>query len=402
MMRGICRFSVWCLTLLFFFPFHGNGLGAEGGVTDNTILVGCSNSFSGPLNYSGVQTMQYGMDPYFKHINEQGGVHGRKILTKYYDDGLVPQNAVANTKRLVERDGVFAILAPHGTAPVMATVKYLSENKVPLLFALQGSPIEGKTIFSSFIPYPTQSDIVITWLVKKKRFKRIGILYQDDAYGHTFRDPAKELLERMGLELVAAESYKRTAVDLSAQVVKLREAKLDACLLVATHVPAAAFLREAEKIGWKGTKFISCGPLTDETFLELSGGIGEGIWGLSIWPDPRNSQAPGVVEYREVLKKYERDNKPNRYSIYGYFYAKLFAEGLKRAGRNVTREGYIAALEGMKNWESGIVPPVSFSETDHLAQDSGFMAEVKGGAFRPITGWLKLEKGKLSEEPLQE
>jgi branched-chain amino acid transport system substrate-binding protein len=110
------------------------------------------------------------------------------------------------------------------------------------------------------------------------------------------------------------------------------------------------------------------------------------VWGLSLWPDPVNSSDPAVVEYREIVQKYgkDRDKTPNRYSLFGYYYAKLFVEGLKMAGSNLTREGYIAALEGIKGWESGIAPPVSFSATDHLAQNSGFMVEVQKSVFRPI------------------
>jgi ABC-type branched-subunit amino acid transport system substrate-binding protein len=223
------------------------------------------------------------------------------------------------------------------------------------------------------------------------------MLYQDDKYGYTFRDPAKKTLAKFGLNLIAAESYKRGAKDLSAQVAKLKKANLDACLLVATPPPGATFLREAHKQGWKDTKIISSGPLTDEKYINLSGGVGEGVWGLSLWPDPVNSQDPAVVEYREIVQKYgkDRDKTPNRYSLFGYYYAKLFVEGLKRAGSNLTRESYIAALEGIKDWESGIAPPVSFSAADHLAQDSGFMVEVQKSVFRPISGWLKLEGGAL-------
>jgi ABC-type branched-subunit amino acid transport system substrate-binding protein len=305
---------------------------------------------------------------------------------------------VANTKRLVEQDKVFAILSSQGTGAVLATVKYLTQNKVPLLFPFQGVPLSGqKTIFTSFTPYPNQSELVITWLVKVKGFKRIGMLYQDDNYGYSFRDPAKKTLAKFGLNLIAAESYKRGAKDLSAQVAKLKQANLDACLLVATPPPGATFLREAHKQGWKDTKIISSGPLTDEKYINLSGGVGEGVWGLSLWPDPVNSSDPAVVEYREIVQKYgkDRDKTPNRYSLFGYYYAKLFVEGLKRTGSNLTREGYIAALEGIKGWESGIAPPVSFSATDHLAQNSGFMVEVQKSVFRPISGWLKAEGGML-------
>lgn len=398
-MYRIEKISVAGIFLLLFFIAAGTGAHAEVGVTDDSILVGCSNSFSGPLVYPGTQLVNNGLEAYFGYVNDRGGVHGRKILTQYYDDGYKPQNAVANTKRLVEQDKVFAIVSSQGTGAVMATVKYLTKNKVPLIFPFQGVPISGqKTIFTSFTPYTNQSELVVTWLVKVKGFKRIGILYQDDKYGYTFRDPAKKTLAKFGLKLAAAESYKRGATDLSAQVAKLRQANLDACLLVATPPPGAAFLREAHKQGWKETKIISSGPLTDEKYINLSGGVGEGIWGLSLWPDPVNSNDPAVVEYREIMEKYgkDRDKTPNRYSLYGYYYAKLFVAGLQRAGKDLTRESYIAALEGIKDWENGITPPVSFSATDHLAQDSGFMVEVQKGVFRPISGWITLKKGVLT------
>jgi len=397
-MKCISKLSVLGIILLFSMA-AATGVCAEVGVTDDSILVGCSNSFSGPLVYPGTQLVNNGLEAYFGYVNDRGGVHGRKILTQYYDDGYKPQNAVANTKRLVEQDKVFAIVASQGTGAVMATVKYLTQNKVPLIFPFQGVPITGqKTIFTSFTPYTNQSELVVTWLVKVKGFKRIGILYQDDTYGYTFRDPAKKMLAKFGLKLAAAESYKRGAKDLSAQVAKLHKAKLDACLLVATPPPGAAFLKEAHKQGWKDTKIISSGPLTDEKYINLSGGVGEGIWGLSLWPDPVNSNDPAVVEYREIMEKYgkDRDKTPNRYSLYGYYYAKLFVAGLQRAGRDLTRESYIAALEGIKGWENGITPPVSFSATDHLAQNSGFMVEVQKGIFRPISGWITLKSGVLT------
>jgi ABC-type branched-subunit amino acid transport system substrate-binding protein len=397
-LRYLSTFGLIVLIALFF-AVAANDANAEVGVTDTSILVGCSNSFSGPLVYPGTQLVNNGLEAYIGYVNAQGGINGRKILTQYYDDGYKPQNAVGNTKRLVEQDKVFAILASQGTGPVMATVKYLTQNKVPLLFPFQGAPLSGqKTIFTSFTPYPNQSELVVTWLVKVKGFKRIGILYQDDTYGYTFRDPAKKTLAKYGLKLIAAESYKRGAKDLSAQVAKLRKANLDAVLLVATPPPGATFLKEAHKQGWKNTKIISSGPLTDEKYINLSGGVGEGVWGLSLWPDPVHSQDPAVAEYRKIVDKYgkDRDKTPNRYSLYGYFYAKLFVEGLKRAGKNVTRESYIAALESIKDWQNGLIPPVSFSATDHLPQNSGYMVEVQRSVFRPISGWLTLKEGILT------
>src|SRR6266705_3245946 len=107
---------------------------AEPGVTDTEIVLGCSNSFSGPLAFAGEQATKFGVDLYFRAINDGGGINGRKVRTVYYDDGYKPQDAAANTKKLVEQDKIFAVIAPQGTPPVVATLDYLEENKVPLLF----------------------------------------------------------------------------------------------------------------------------------------------------------------------------------------------------------------------------------------------------------------------------
>src|SRR5881628_2310522 len=114
---------------------------AEQGVTDAEILLGGSNSFSGPLAFAGEQMTKFGVDLYLEVVNDAGGIHGRKVRTKWYDDAYRQLDAQANTKKLVEQDRVFAIIAPQGATPVVATLKYLGENKVPLLFPYQGSTV---------------------------------------------------------------------------------------------------------------------------------------------------------------------------------------------------------------------------------------------------------------------
>jgi len=375
---------------------------SEVGVTDQSILTGCSNSFSGPLAFTGVEIVKYGTEIYYSHVNDRGGIHGRKLIHKSYDDGYDPTKAVANNKRLVEQDGIFCVLSPQGTSPIFASLEYLEQQKVPLIFPFQGSPLQGKLIFTTFTTYTRETEIVVNWLVKKKGFKRIGMIYQDDKYGLTYRDQAVETLKGMGMELVAQESVKRGAIDLSAQMAKLKQADLDVLLVILVPGPGAMAIKEAKKMGWTKTKLISAGPLTDEKFIILADGEGEGVWGFSLWPDPVHSNKPAVVEYRKILEKYAPGHVANRYSIFGYFYAKLLAEALQRAGKDITREKLIKTLEGIKNWESGIISPVSFSETDHEAQKDGFMVEVKGNVFKPISGWISLEGGKLMERPLGE
>src|SRR5438094_2736174 len=155
---------------------------AQQGVTDAEILLGGSNSFSGPLAFTGEQATKLGVDLYFKMINEAGGIHGRRVRTVYYDDGDRPQDAVANTRKLVEQDGLFAVIAPQGTPPVVATLAYLETNKVPLLFPFQGSPIVRgrKWVFSGMTLYDRQSKMMIDYLAGQRKYRTFAALYQDD------------------------------------------------------------------------------------------------------------------------------------------------------------------------------------------------------------------------------
>jgi ABC-type branched-subunit amino acid transport system substrate-binding protein len=186
---------------------------AEQGVTDTEIALGCSNSFSGPLAFTGEQATKFGVDLYFKVINDGGGILGRKVRTAYYDDGYKPQEAAANTKKLVEQDKIFAVIAPQGTPPVMATLEYLEEQKVPLLFPFQGSPVARgrKFVFSGMTLYDRQSRMMIDYLVGQRKYEKFAVLYQDDEYGKSFLAAFQKDLDRHRLRLAATEPVKRGA-----------------------------------------------------------------------------------------------------------------------------------------------------------------------------------------------
>jgi ABC-type branched-subunit amino acid transport system permease subunit/ABC-type branched-subunit amino acid transport system substrate-binding protein len=382
------RFAVSLLVALAL--LGGATAEAQQGVTDSEIVIGCSNSFSGPLAYTGEQATRYGVDLYVKVINDAGGINGRKLRTVYYDDAYKPQEAVANTRKLVEQDKIFAVIAPQGTPPVMATLEYLEENRVPLLFPFQGSPvIRGKKyVFSGMTLYDRQSKMMIDYLVGDRKFKTFGVLYQDDDYGKAFLTAYEKDLARHSLKLAAAEPVKRGVTDVSAQIAKLRAASPQVTFLVLTPGPGAQALKERQKIGWTETVMVSSGPLTDEKYLGLAGDAADGVEGLSLWPDPLTSDLPGVKAYRAAMQKYFDKNEPNRYSLSGYFAAMLFSEGAKRAGRNLTRETLIGALENVRGFDSGILPPLTIGP-DHETQKQGFWVRVEKGRFKPLTDWLK-------------
>src|SRR5206468_1023836 len=371
-------------------------VGSEKGVTDTEIVVGCSNSFSGPLAFTGEQMTKMGIDLYVKMLNDAGGINGRKVRTIYYDDGFKPQDAVANTRKLVEQDGVFAVISPQGTAPSLAALEYLEPNKVPLLFPYQGSPVTRgkKYVFSGMTLYDRQSRMMIDYLVGERKYKTFGVLYQDDEYGKAFLTAFEKDLARHRLKLTAAEPVKRGATDVSAQVAKLQAARPEVTFLVLVPGAGAQALKERQKIGWTETVMVSAGPLTDERYLSLAADAAEGVEGLSLWPDPVTSELPGLRQYREVMRRYFPKNEVNRYSLSGYFAAMLFSEGAKRAGKNLTRESLITGLESVKDWDSGILPPITIGP-DHETQKQGFWVKVEKMRFKTLTDWLKSELTSL-------
>jgi ABC-type branched-subunit amino acid transport system substrate-binding protein len=263
---------------------------------------------------------------------------------------------------------------------------------VPLLFPFQGSPvIRGKKhVFSGMTLYDRQSRMMVDYLVTQRKLKSFGVLYQDDDYGKSFLTAFEKDLGRHNLKLTATESVKRGVTDVSAQIAKLRAAAPQAVFLVLTPGPGAQALKERQKIGWTDTVMVSSGPLTDEKYLGLAGDAAEGVEGLSLWPDPLASELPGMKAYRSAMQKYFSGNEPNRYSLSGYFAAMLFTEGARRAGKNLTRESLITALEGISGFQSGILPPVTIGP-DHETQRQGFWVRVEKGRFKQLTDWLKSE-----------
>jgi branched-chain amino acid transport system substrate-binding protein len=379
------------LLLLLVVALDAGRIAAEPGVTDAEIVVGASSSLSGPLAFTGEQITKFGVDLYFAVVNEAGGVHGRKLRTVFYDDGYRRQDALANTKKLAEQDGVFAVIAPLGE-PALAALEYLEPRKVPLLFPYQGSPATRgrRYVFPGMMLNDRASRMTVDYLGGTRKYRKFAALYQDDAYGKPFLAAIEKDLGRFGLKLIATEPVKPGAADVSAQVARLKAARPDVTFLVLVPGPAALALRARQKIGWTDTLMVSTGPLTDEKYLALAADAANGVEGLSYWPDPATSELPGVGRYRASMLKYFPKNEPNRHSLAGYFAGMLFAEAATRAGRSLTRESLITALESIKGFESGILPPLTIGP-DHETQKHGIWVRVENGRFKPLTDWLKSE-----------
>jgi branched-chain amino acid transport system substrate-binding protein len=341
-MRFVVSLAGLVLALVAVLP-----VAAQQGVSDTEIVLGCSNSFSGPLAFTGEQATRFGVDLYFKVVNDAGGINGRKVRTIYYDDGYKPQEAVANTRKLVEQDRIFAVIAPQGTPPVMATLEYLEENRVPLLFPFQGSPvIRGKKyVFSGMTLYDRQSRMMIDYLVGQRNFKSFGALYQDDDYGKdVFAGLKKGLASRV--KIVEVESYDPTSADVRSQMAKLKASKANVLCLFAFGKFAVQAYYSLNSLGWHPKVFVN-DVASAASLMKLSPGkVTEGSISIVFGKDPSSPQwkrDKGMKLYRSVMAKYYADGISNSYAAAGAGAAYTMVDVLKKAGRNLTREGLMRA-----------------------------------------------------------
>ncbi len=373
----------------------------EVGVTDTTILVGSSAGLSGPIANWGNNLSRFAPQAVFNEVNAAGGIHGRQILYKVYDDGYKPDRAMANVKKLIERDRVFVMFAQMGTPTNKATYKYVTEvKKVPLIFPATGAHIWGdpykKYIFPAPNDYWQEAWIIIDYFIHTRGYTKIGSFYQDDDYGRDVHEPAKKRVEMHGLKLVGEEVYKSGQVDVSSQVTKLRQAGAEGVILGTVFISGSQFLREARKMGWN-VQAGGISPTGSQKMIDLSGSSAPGFVNTVPFPNMELSQVPGIIEYRRVISKYYPKAPFDDTTAWGYLGAKILVHMLELTGRDLTRENLIKAAETkFKNWDSGIVPALSYSETSHAAAISRYLAVVRklpDGNMRYVPTGPDMEKG---------
>lgn len=362
-------------------------LRAEPGVTAQRILLGIegeTRSFSNEAENLGFKVA-------FREINDAGGIAGRRIdWLGYTRAGSDVEAGMANARRLVETDGVFALINMGGPLAIpLAT--YAEAARVPYLFphtALIDS--RGRRyVFTSFPRYADEAKVMFRYLPKERGLTRLAIVHDENVYGRFFLDQLGHYASANGYEVVGNVPVRtRDPVDLSDELRTLTDAKPDGIVMALYPAQAKVAMQAKAKLGWNG-RMISVGPLTDEQFLNLPGGEAEGTLGFCYYPDPDRSPAAGVAAYRAAMAHYEPGRPLNRYTLYGYTFGRLVAEGLRRASPGLDRESFVAALETIRQWDSGaVMPPVDLSRDNHHAQFAGFLCELKDRRFEPLSDWI--------------
>lgn len=357
------------------------------GVTSDSIVIG----MEGPANSFSVDEENLGMHLVIKQVNDGGGIHGRRLEVVARSRGRENpvEMAVENARRLVEEDGAFLLFNFGGPASVQIGA-YAMENDVPYLFPHTALlTVDGdRHVFTSYPRYAGESRAMLRYLSAERKVKSIAVIHAPNIYGEYFRGRVDLLAGQFGYEFAGAEALPNNPVSAAEQMRNLAALNPDIVLMALYPAGARKAIEAKADLGWD-VRLVSAGPLTDEQYLNVAGGEAEGTIGFCHYPDPNESEAPGITEYRSVLEKYFPGHEANRYSLYGYVFGQLIVEGLQRAGEDLTEERFLDAMESITNWDSGgILPPVNFSATDHHAQEAGFICELENGRFKPLSGWM--------------
>jgi branched-chain amino acid transport system substrate-binding protein len=323
------------------------------GVTPTTIVLGQSAAFTGPAAQLGIQ-MNVGLKVYFDHLNAQGGVHGRKIELRTRDDKYEAKLCVETTRKLIEEDRVFALIGYVGTPTSGAALPIFTEAKVPFVGPFTGAELLrqpfNRYIFNVRASYYDETEEIVEQLVSTGT-KNIAVFYQDDNYGLAGLKGVELAMQRRKLKISATATVERNTTAVAAAVKKIIAVKPDAVVMVSAYTSIAAFVREMKKAG-SGAQFHNVSFVGSKALADALGDEGYGVAISQVVPFPWSPTTQIVREYHALLKA-ARITDHNFSSLEGFIVAKVFTEGLRRAGRDLTRERLIAGLEAMSNVDLG-------------------------------------------------
>lgn len=333
------------------------------GVTDTTIKVGVLTALTGPAAPVG-KIIGIGSEIAFKAANDAGGVNGRKFDLILEDNGYNPKQTVAGFKKLVDRDKIFGIPLCVGTPPGMAVIPLAEAKKVPTI--LYSGPETffkppKRYIFVAGMPYHLEVIGLMEYALKNLdvKNKKIGILAQD-----SIKQPPvsamKDVEKKYGLKVVAVETFKRGTPDVSPQLLALKKAGIEIAIASTNARDMALILKKCIELNYKPI-FLGITPTADQSAFKILP-PGDVEFYAAAASAPVLMDIPGIKEMVDAGKKYDPKFTPTAYHVIGYMSAKLFIEGVKAAGKDLTRENLVKAFESFENKDmAGIMPPVTYS-----------------------------------------
>jgi len=364
------------------------------GVTKDEVTIGMTCPMSGPAALW--SAMALGNSAWAKHINDQGGINGRKIKFVAKDDGYNPSRALANLTEM--KNDVLAFGCVIGSATANASKDFLLTSKVPVVHVhanpriwLDTPAAQRRHIFIAYPDYIDEAEAVANYAVTKLGIKTIALFGQNDDWGKSAEIGIQKAIKKMGSKgkfsgFVTFEPMDRAV---GGHALKLKELGADAVVIYGPPTQAALIIKEMAKLGYK-PKIFTANPLGDPLMYKIAGELWEGAYPAVSGNVSMPGVEPQADKVVEILLKYEPSLKGREFlGVTGATTMMLIAEGLKRAGKNLTRESFIKGMESINNFKcEGMGAPITFSDTQHYGLNSIRICEAKNGKHVPISDYM--------------
>ena len=359
------------------------------GISASEIVIGTHQDLSGPIKVWGVPVSN-GMKMAVEEINAAGGINGRKLKLILEDNGYDPKKAVLASQKMVERDKIFAMIGPMGSPTVLAAQDILFDAGVLQLFPLTAAEFtfkfdpnkpQERLKFNNLLPYVESTRAALKYMMDWKHFQKPCIMHQDDEYGKNVLDGFNQQLAAMKIQPASITSYKRGASDFSAQVAKMKADGCDLVVLGTVIRETIGAMSEAKKLGWDVT-FLGATPTNVLEVPTLGKDSVEGLYAASGFEIPYEDTAKGKVKDWLVNYKKMFGTDANTQAIIGYNAVETFAFYVQKAGKDLTGQKVLDALESGEPFNDIFnSPPTKFSKADHLANTITQVQQVKNGRW---------------------
>jgi branched-chain amino acid transport system substrate-binding protein len=357
------------------------------GVTEKEIVLGITAPLSGPAAAWG--SVSAGARAWAAHVNAEGGVHGRQIKVVVKDDGYAPGRAVTNLTEM--KDSVFAIVGLLGTAVINAAKDVVAEARIPVVFPTANprvwakqKPEDVRGVFVVYPDYDSEGVFIAEMLAEHVKAKRAAVFYQNDDYGKEALAGLQRAGADFGVAVAAAVPYELQDREMSLQAVKLEESGADAVVLFSTTTHGANVVKEMAKLGYRPALYASFTLADHHTMFRLLGELYEGVYFDTFLPLVGEPGTEAILA--TLLEKDESLKGREGFAILGALEMMLTVEGLKRAGPSPTRESFVRALEGIRDWKPlpGLAP-VSFGPGRRHGLNSLRLARAERAADRSFS-----------------
>lgn len=356
------------------------------GISDSRILFGQSAAFDGPAAALG-RDMREGILAAFREANTSGGIDGRQLELVALDDGYEPERAIANTRRLIEQDKVFALIGEVGTPTSRAVQPIATEAGLPFIAPFTGAEFLRHPDLANVInvraSYAQETEAWIRHLTADLGLTRIAILYQDDSFGRAGLEGVQQAMARRGLELVAEGVYMRNTTAVKRALLSIRKAAPQAVVIVGAYRPAATFIKVARGIGFDPL-FVNISFVGSKALATELGSAGEGVVVTQVVPLPADASLPLVADYQAALKAENPEAEPGFVSLEGYIAGRLVVTALRRMGPPITRQRLIESIAQAGRFEIGGLG-FDYGPGDNQGLDRVFLTVLqRDGSYRAV------------------